>query len=89
MLMKQCLAPCVDKADRVAYQDIVKQVLMVLEGHNADLEKLLIERIHSHAEKLEFEQAAVLRRPQQAARLSTHNVCVLQGARVVLKLPVV
>ena len=59
--MKQCLAPCVDKADRAAYQDIVKQVLMVLEGHNADLEKLLIERIHGHAEKLEFEQAAVLR----------------------------
>lgn len=59
--MKQCLAPCVGRATRDAYYEVVDQVVMVLDGRSEELEKALLERIRRHAEKLEFEQAAVLR----------------------------
>ena len=59
--MKQCVAPCVGHATREAYHEIVEQVVLILEGRNDELERLLRQRIARHAEKLEFEQAAVLR----------------------------
>lgn len=59
--MKQCDAPCVGYIDRDAYHAIVDQVSMVLEGRNAELEKLLQQQIQEHADKLEFEKAAELR----------------------------
>jgi excinuclease ABC subunit C len=59
--MKQCTAPCVNYIDRDNYHDIVNQVIMVLEGRSAELEKLLVGQIEQHAERLEFEKAATLR----------------------------
>ncbi|MBI4560388.1 MAG: excinuclease ABC subunit UvrC [Candidatus Hydrogenedentes bacterium] len=59
--MGQCAAPCVGRIDRNAYHEIVDQVLLVLEGRNAELEKLLLQQIQERAEKLEFEKAAALR----------------------------
>ena len=59
--MKQCSAPCVNAIDRDTYREIVDQVLLLLEGRNADLERLLAARIAEHAGKMEYEQAAVLR----------------------------
>ncbi|NUM56702.1 MAG: excinuclease ABC subunit UvrC [Candidatus Hydrogenedentes bacterium] len=59
--MKQCSAPCVNLIDPSAYREIVEQVLMVLEGRNAELERLLLARIAEHAEKMEYEKAAPLR----------------------------
>ena len=59
--MKQCCAPCVGYVDRAAYHEIANQVVMLLEGRNAELEKLLLEAIAQHADKLEFEKAAELR----------------------------
>lgn len=59
--MKRCVAPCVKYIDSDKYHEIVQQVLMVLEGRNAELKKLLAGRTREHAQKLEFEEAAVLR----------------------------
>lgn len=59
--MKQCSAPCVNYIDREAYREIVEQALMVFEGRNDELGRLLMARIAEHAEKLEFEKAAELR----------------------------
>ena len=59
--MKQCSAPCVGYIDREEYRAIVNQVIMVLEGRSAELEKEMLDAIQRHAEKLEFEKAAEMR----------------------------
>lgn len=59
--IKQCVAPCVGLIDRDLYHEIVKQVQLVLNGNTEKLERLLREQIHGLAEKLDFENAAVLR----------------------------
>ncbi|MCC6696876.1 MAG: excinuclease ABC subunit UvrC [Candidatus Hydrogenedentes bacterium] len=59
--MKQCSAPCVGYIEREAYRELVDQVIMVLEGRSAELERLLMQRIQQHAERLEFEKAAEVR----------------------------
>lgn len=59
--MKQCLAPCVGYADRAAYREMIEHVAMVLEGRSGELEKTLLEQIKQHADRLEFEKAALLR----------------------------
>jgi len=59
--MKQCSAPCVGYIDREDYRAIVNQVVMVLEGRSAELEKEMLEAIQRHAENLEFERAAEVR----------------------------
>lgn len=59
--MKQCSAPCVGYIEQDAYRELVNQVIMVLEGRSAELEKLLMQRIQEHAERLEFEKAAEVR----------------------------
>jgi len=59
--MNQCMAPCVGYVDRATYHDVVNQVVMLLEGRSADLEKTLVSQIEGHAQRLEFEKAALLR----------------------------
>lgn len=59
--MKQCLAPCVGLTDRAAYHEIVEQVILILEGRTAELEKRLREKIAELAAALRFEEAAALR----------------------------
>jgi excinuclease ABC subunit C len=59
--MGQCAAPCVGYIGKDAYRDIVDQAIMVLEGRSGDVEKQLEAHIQEHAERLEFEEAAMLR----------------------------
>ncbi|MDX9971438.1 MAG: excinuclease ABC subunit UvrC, partial [FCB group bacterium] len=59
--MKQCTAPCVNYIDRAGYHEISDQVVMLLEGRSADLEKTLTTQMEQHSERLEFEKAAALR----------------------------
>jgi excinuclease ABC subunit C len=59
--MKQCMAPCVGLIERDAYHEMVAQVVLVLEGRSAELENRLLAKIQEHAERLEFEQAALVR----------------------------
>jgi len=59
--MNQCMAPCVGLVDPETYREVVSEVLMVLEGRTADLERLLLARIQERVDALAFEKAAVLR----------------------------
>jgi len=59
--LKQCVAPCVALTTPDKYNEIVNQVILALEGKSTELEKHLLNRIQEHAEKLEYEDAALLR----------------------------
>jgi len=59
--MKRCTAPCVGYMDKKAYSEIVDQVLLLLAGRSAELEKLIKDQMRDHADQLEFEKAADLR----------------------------
>lgn len=64
----RCLAPCTGEVSRAEYMKHVDQVLMLLEGRNHELVKLLTDRMEAAAASLQFETAATLR--DQIAALS-------------------
>ena len=57
----RCLAPCVGRVSSEDYRAIVDQVVLVLEGKNKTLRRMLEARMRAEAEALAFEQAAILR----------------------------
>lgn len=59
--IKQCLAPCVGLVTKKAYNDLVRQVLLILDGRTRELERELQDRIRKLAAALQFEEAAILR----------------------------
>ena len=59
--MGRCLAPCVDLVDAESYAEIARQSMLMLEGRQREAIELLKDRMHGHAERLEFEKAARVR----------------------------
>lgn len=59
--MKNCLGPCVGKADPELYRDMVRDVIMVLEGKNRELTHKLKEKMNDAVVSLRFEDAAMYR----------------------------
>jgi len=57
----RCMAPCSGEVDKDAYQDMVGQVRLFLEGKNRDLLDLLKQRMAEASDKMEYERAAELR----------------------------
>jgi excinuclease ABC subunit C len=57
----RCMAPCSGAVDKDAYQDMVGQVRLFLEGKNRDLLDLLKQRMANASDKMEYERAAELR----------------------------
>ena len=57
----RCMGPCTGEVDKAAYQDVVSQVRLILEGKNRDLLDLLKQRMEEASEKMEYERAAELR----------------------------
>jgi excinuclease ABC subunit C len=57
----RCMAPCSGEAGEEAYQDMVGQVRLFLEGKNRDLLDLLKQRMAEASDKMEYERAAELR----------------------------
>ncbi|MBD3309106.1 excinuclease ABC subunit UvrC [candidate division KSB3 bacterium] len=57
----RCLAPCAGKCTPEEYMQSVEDVILFLQGKKEDLLHELRQRMEHHAERLEFEQAAVLR----------------------------
>jgi excinuclease ABC subunit C len=57
----RCMAPCSGEVDAGAYQDMVGQVRLFLEGKNRDLLDLLKQRMAEASEQMEYERAAELR----------------------------
>ncbi|MCG2746841.1 MAG: excinuclease ABC subunit UvrC [Desulfobulbaceae bacterium] len=59
--MKRCPAPCMGKVDAALYQEMVRDVLMVLEGRNRELAHKLKEKMSLAVSRLQFEEAALYR----------------------------
>ncbi len=57
----RCMGPCTGEVDKDAYQDVVSQVRLFLEGKNRDLLDMLKRRMDEASEKTEYERAAELR----------------------------
>ena len=57
----RCIAPCVGYADRAAYDAVIKQVILFLEGKHDEVVKALQAQMEAAAENLNFEEAARLR----------------------------
>lgn len=57
----RCLSPCTDKTDKKTYHEIVEELVMFLSGKHERLIQRLENRMNSHKEKREYEQAANIR----------------------------
>jgi len=57
----RCMAPCSATVDKEAYQDVVTQVRLFIEGKNRDLVDLLKQRMEAASEHQDYERAAELR----------------------------
>lgn len=59
--LHRCLGPCAGLADKKAYDDSIKQVMLFLDGKQEILTKGLRKEMERAADSLEFERAAVFR----------------------------
>lgn len=59
--MGRCVAPCVDRVSKEAYQSLVDQSIDLLKGKSGPVIRDLKRQMDAHAERLEFEKAARLR----------------------------
>ena len=75
--IKRCLGPCCLPVDRAEYEDHLHAAQMLLEGRNLEVLKQLRERMHGHAERLEFEEAARLRDQVRAIEKTVERQTVL------------
>ena len=64
----RCLAPCMGQVTKEDYGEIIRQVVLFLEGRQETLGKLLEEKMNRAAEDLQFEEAALLRDQLTAVR---------------------
>lgn len=59
--MGTCPAPCVNYIDKEQYSELVQQAILLLQGKAETLEKEFNQQIKQLSEKLEFEQAGLVR----------------------------
>ena len=57
----RCNAPCVARTSRAEYDDVIRQVILFLEGRHDEVVDELRRQMEAAAENLEFERADVLR----------------------------
>ncbi len=74
-----CLAPCIGKVSRTEYDELIKQVILFLEGKQEKVVKQLENRMNQAAENMDFEKAARLRDQIQAVE------AVVEGQRIATK----
>ncbi|MBI5557950.1 MAG: excinuclease ABC subunit UvrC [Deltaproteobacteria bacterium] len=82
--MQKCLAPCVGKADKKVYQDMVRDILLVLEDRNRELVQKLKDKMAEAAGALQFEQAALYRDQLEALRETLEKQVVAGAATLEL-----
>ncbi|HHU31483.1 MAG TPA: excinuclease ABC subunit UvrC [Clostridia bacterium] len=66
--IKRCLAPCTNQVTPEVYLDMVRDIILFLEGKQEDLIKTLEVKMNQAAENMEFERAAELRDQINAVR---------------------
>ncbi len=71
-----CLAPCIGAVSREEYAEVIKQVILFLEGKQERVLRQLESRMNKAAEALDFETAARLRDQIQAVKQ------VIEGQRI-------
>jgi len=71
-----CLAPCIGVVSRGEYAEVIKQVILFLEGKQERVVRQLESRMNKAAEALDFETAARLRDQLQAVKE------VVEGQRI-------
>jgi excinuclease ABC subunit C len=59
--LKQCPAPCINRADKETYLQVVKDVILFLEGNRKQLLRHLNQRMMNYAANQEFEKAVFVR----------------------------
>jgi excinuclease ABC subunit C len=74
--MKRCIAPCTGAASREEYAEVIRQVILFLEGKDDIVVNQLRETMEEAAEALDFEKASILRDQIKAI----HNV--IEGQRI-------
>lgn len=77
--IKRCLAPCVGKIGKQAYDQMVNSVILFLEGKNDILEKALQEQMEKAAANLQFERAAICRDQLAAVRKTVEKQKIMTG----------
>jgi excinuclease ABC subunit C len=68
--IKRCLGPCVLPVDRAAYEEHLRQAMLLLEGRNREVTSLLKQRMEAAADAERFEDAARLRDQIRAVDLT-------------------
>lgn len=66
--MGHCLAPCIGAVSRREYAEVIKDVILFLEGKQEKVVKELESKMNKAAEALDFERAVVLRDQVKAIR---------------------
>lgn len=59
--IKRCMAPCQGNVNKQDYKDVVKGIIMVLDGKQEEMVKDLDQKMQQAAENLDFERAAEIR----------------------------
>lgn len=77
--IKRCLAPCAGRISKDEYSEIIKQVVLFLEGKQEDLLVKLEKDMEQAAFNLEFERAAQLRDQIQGIKLVMEKQKIVSG----------
>ena len=56
-----CLGPCTGKQSKADYLDSIEQAKEILKGNTREISDLLFERMQEKAEKMEFEEAEIIK----------------------------
>ncbi len=75
-----CLAPCIGAISKDEYNEVIKRVILFLEGKQESVIQKLESEMQQAAETLSFEKAALLRDQIQAANR------VIEGQKIAIKL---
>lgn len=71
--IKKCLGPCIGAVSYEQYRQMVKEVILFLEGKSDELVRDLKKKMNAAAENLDFEQAVFFRDSIQAIEKTTQN----------------
>lgn len=59
--IKKCEGPCINRQTYEEYQEAIREAREILKGNTREVQKMLQEEIMKRAEKMEFEEAEVLK----------------------------
>lgn len=59
--IKKCEGPCIDRQTYEEYQEAIREAREILKGNTREVQKMLREDMMKRAEKMEFEEAEVLK----------------------------